>query len=109
MDLEDEEVAWTINVASPEMIKKQHFSKASDVFMATLIIAELLTAEFSDDEFYDHILKRKSNGRVEFSPQRINSRYEAFFDLLTLGLSNESSDRPSANNILTYLLKMKSV
>lgn len=107
--MDEEEVAWTINVASPEMINKCRFSKASDVFMATLIIAELLTAELSDEEFQDHILQREPIGNVNFSPEKIHRRYEAFFDLLRLGLSSDPNDRPTAATTLAYLLKMRSV
>lgn len=108
VNLDEEEVAWTTNVASPEMIQKQQFTKASDVFMATLIIAELLTAEFTDEEFYDDILQRKENGSVEFSSEKIHTRHEAFFEVLALGLANEPIDRPSASSILEHLLTLQS-
>lgn len=77
--------------------------------MATLIIAELLTADLSDDEFYHDILQRKSDGSVNFCPNRIHSRYEAFVELLSMGLANDPNDRPSAETTLTYLLQMKFV
>ncbi|KAG2208747.1 hypothetical protein INT47_007846 [Mucor saturninus] len=109
VDLEEEDVAWTVNVSSPEMIKKRQFCKASDVFMATLIVAELLTADLSDDEFNHEILQRKEDGSVDFSSARIHPRFEAFFDLLSMGLSNDPIDRPSADTTLAYLLQMKFV
>ncbi|KAI7898617.1 kinase-like domain-containing protein [Cokeromyces recurvatus] len=108
IDLDQEGVSWTKNVASPEMLRSHKFSKASDIFMAMLIVAELLTADLSDAEFYRQILKRnRSTGEVSFSSDHIHKRYEMFFQLLKLGLSNDPLKRPTASSILECLLKMK--
>lgn len=107
MDLEDEEVAWTTNVAAPEMIKSQVFYKASDVFMATLIVAELLTVELSDKQFYSQVLKRRKNGGVQFSPTLLHKRYSPFFPLLTLGLADKPEDRPSAKDMLEEFVALR--
>lgn len=107
MDLEDEEVAWTTNVAAPEMIKSQLFYKASDVFMATLIVAELLTVELSDKQFYSQVLKRRKNGSVQFSSTLLHKRYNAFFPLLELGLSDKPKDRPSAKEMLNDFISLR--
>ncbi|KAI8971791.1 kinase-like domain-containing protein [Mycotypha africana] len=106
--LDKEGVSWTKNVASPEMLRDHEFCKASDVFMASLIIAELMTAELSDSDFYHHILGRnRHNGTVNFSSKPINRKFAPFFYLLKKGLANEPSQRPSATDILNYLLKMR--
>lgn len=107
VDLEDEEVAWTTNVAAPEMIKSQVFYKASDVFMATLIVAELLTVELSDKQFYSQVLKRRKNGGVQFSPTLLHKRYSPFFPLLTLGLADKPEDRPSAKDMLEEFVALR--
>lgn len=108
MDLDEEEVAWTMNVAAPEMINSHKFSKASDVFMACLIIAELLTVDLSDAQFNLNVLNRdKDDGSVKFTSRAINNRYKTFFPLLTLGLANEPEKRPTASKVLNYLLQMK--
>jgi hypothetical protein len=107
VDLVDEQVAWTQNVAAPEMYYKNQFSKSSDVFMACLIIAELMTVEYSDEEFNLKVLKRKENGSVNFSSKTIHARYKPFLQLLKLGLASNADKRPTASSILDYLLQMK--
>lgn len=107
VDLQDEEVAWTTNVAAPEMIKSQVFYKASDVFMATLIVAELLTVELSDKQFYSQVLKRRKNGSVQFSPTLLHKRYSLFFPLLTQGLADKTKDRPSAKDMLEGFIELR--
>lgn len=107
-DLDKEEVAWTEHVAPPEMTQKHIFTKASDVFMATLIIAELMTADISDVDFQDKILQRNARtGKVAFSSTPINPVYSDFFTLLKMGLCNDPNQRPTAKAILDYLLLMK--
>ncbi|KAG1461696.1 hypothetical protein G6F46_001321 [Rhizopus delemar] len=61
-----DEVSWTVGVAAPEMIEDGIFCKASDVFMATVIVAELLTATISDQVFERKILQRQDSGHVNF-------------------------------------------
>ncbi|CEP17724.1 hypothetical protein [Parasitella parasitica] len=108
VNLDEEKVAWTEHVASPEMFQKHTFSKASDVFMATLIIAELMTADISDVDFQNQILRRNSStGKVSFSSNLIDPIFKEFFTLLKLGLSNNPNSRPTAGAILDYLLTMK--
>ncbi|KAI8646568.1 kinase-like domain-containing protein [Parasitella parasitica] len=108
VNLDEEDVAWTDHVAPPEMFKKHTFSKASDVFMATLIIAELMTADISDADFQTRILQRDSStGEVSISTNLIDPTFEVFFTLLKLGLSNNPYSRPTAGAILDYLLAMK--
>ncbi|KAL9552981.1 hypothetical protein MBANPS3_003505 [Mucor bainieri] len=107
-DLDDEKVAWTEHVAPPEMLQKHEFTKASDVFMATLIVAELMTADISDVDFQNNILQRcAKTGRVSFSSTAIDPMYNDFFKLLKMGLHNNPSQRPTAKAILDYLLLMK--
>ncbi|KAI8081061.1 hypothetical protein BDF21DRAFT_451955 [Thamnidium elegans] len=107
VSLDDEEVPWTKSVAAPEMISMHEFSKASDVFMGTLILAELMTAELSDMEFRNKVLRRKAGGAVDFSPKEINARYSSCFDLLAKGLQREASSRPTAEEMLLGLLALK--
>jgi serine/threonine protein kinase len=105
--LDELNLPWTRNVASPEMLRFQEFSKASDVFMAIVIIAEMMTADLSDQEFSKQILHRNRSGCVSFSSKPIHNRYAAFFPLLEIGLSNEPTERPTAGTVLEYLVKMK--
>ncbi|GAA5796975.1 hypothetical protein HPULCUR_002353 [Helicostylum pulchrum] len=107
VDLEDEEVPWTKSVAAPEMVSKHRFSKASDVFMGTLILAELMTAQLSDTEFKKKVLCRKAGGAVDFSPKEISSSYSCYFDLLSKGLKSGASCRPSAEEMLYGLIALK--
>jgi hypothetical protein len=102
-----DEVSWTVGVAAPEMIEDGIFCKASDVFMATVIVAELLTATISDQVFERKILQRQDSGHVNFVTTSISKQYEAFFPLLKAGLNNEASSRPTAKAVLDYLLSMK--
>ncbi|GAN09299.1 hypothetical protein MAM1_0257d08824 [Mucor ambiguus] len=107
-DLDEEKVAWTEHVAPPEMLQKHTFTKASDVFMATLIVAELMTADISDVDFQNNILQRcAKTGKVSFSSAPINPVYNNFFTLLKMGLHNNSNQRPTAKATLDYLLLMK--
>lgn len=107
-DLDEEKVAWTEHVAPPEMLQKHTFTKASDVFMATLIIAELMTADVSDVDFQNNILQRSEKTReVSFSPTCIDPVYKDFFTLLKMGLHNNPNQRPTAKATLDYLLLMK--
>ncbi|KAG2237511.1 hypothetical protein INT48_005547 [Thamnidium elegans] len=103
----DDEVQWTKSVAAPEMIRKSEFSKTSDVFMGTLMLAESMTSELSDVEFKNKVLRRKANGAVRFSPAKINARYSSYFDLLSKGLQNEASSRPTAEEMLSGLVALK--
>lgn len=106
--LDEEKVAWTEHVAPPEMLQKHIFSKASDVFMATLIIAELMTADISDADFQTNILKRNNTtGNVTFTSDPIDPIFNNFFSVLKSGLSNNPNQRPTAKTILGYLLSMK--
>ncbi|KAG2234205.1 hypothetical protein INT48_006005 [Thamnidium elegans] len=107
VNLHDEEVQWTRSAAAPEMIRKRNFSKASDVFMGTLMLAESMTSELSDIEFRNEVLHRKANGAVCFSPERTNARYSSYFDLLSKGLQNEASRRPTAEEMLSGLVALK--
>ncbi|KAL0144850.1 kinase-like domain-containing protein [Mucor lusitanicus] len=108
VDLDEEKVAWTEHVAPPEMLQKHIFTKASDVFMATLIIAELMTADVSDVDFQNNILQRcERTGKVSFSSAPIDPVYKDFFTLLKMGLHNNPNQRPTAKAILDYLLVMR--
>ncbi|KAI8068986.1 kinase-like domain-containing protein [Thamnidium elegans] len=107
VNLHDEGVQWTRPVAAPEMIRKREFSKASDVFMGTLMLAESMTFELSDMEFRNEVLHRKANGAVCFSTEKINARYSSYFDLLSKGLQNEASSRPTAEEMLSELVALK--
>jgi serine/threonine protein kinase len=98
---------WTKYVAAPEMLRYNKFSKASDVFMAIVIIAEMMTADLSDEEFSSKILHRSRFGYVSFSSAPIHKRYAAFFPLLEAGLSNDPKERPNASAVLKFLVKMK--
>ncbi|KAI8091204.1 kinase-like domain-containing protein [Gilbertella persicaria] len=109
IDLNEEDIQWTENVASPEMLIQHQFSKASDVFMATIIVAEMMTSDLSDDEFQKLILRRHAKVRheVAFSSDNIHKKYRHFFPLLKAGLVNDPSKRPTAEAMLTTLLQMK--
>lgn len=108
VDLDEEEVAWTTLVAAPEMIRSHYFSKASDVFMATLVVAELLTVNLSDSQFYKNVLGRRKSGDVKFSSGLIHRRYNCLIPLLHKGLANNSKDRPTASEILRDLIAIRS-
>jgi hypothetical protein len=98
------EVTWTTHVASPEMISKREFRKASDVFMATLIAAELMTGDLSDEAFQEKVLLREPGGRVNPSCEGLPKKFDAFFTIIEAGLRNEPEERPSAEDILKKLL-----
>lgn len=89
------------------MCKERRFYKASDVFMGTIIIAELMTAELNDEVFSRKILHRTKRGDVDFSPDLIDNNYKMFFNILKKGLSNDPSQRPDAKKMLELLLKLK--
>ncbi|KAI9249026.1 kinase-like domain-containing protein [Sporodiniella umbellata] len=103
-----DEVSWTLSVAAPEMIKSSMFCKPSDVFMATVILAELMAATTSDQTFEKKILQRQANGLVSFATRLIPKQYKPFFPLLEAGLDNDPSVRPTAKSALNFLLSMKS-
>lgn len=105
--MDEEEVPWTKSVAAPEMVSKQAFAKASDVFMGTLILAELMTAQLSDTEFKNKVLRRKAGGVVDFSSREINAPFSCYFDLLSKGLQCEAASRPSAEDMLYGLIALK--
>ncbi|KAI9357393.1 kinase-like domain-containing protein [Pilaira anomala] len=107
VDLDEEKVAWTVSVSAPEMIKDHSFTKASDVFMATLIISELMTADLTDNEFRKKVLRRKPDGDVSFSPELIDPSFSRLFQLLELGLANDPADRPTAGEMLDGFFQAK--
>ncbi|KAI8886246.1 kinase-like protein [Backusella circina FSU 941] len=107
VSLDDMEVTWTTHVAAPEMIAKREFRKASDVFMATLIAAELMTGDLTDEAFQKKVLRRDSEGQVNPSCASLNKSFQAFFTILKAGLRNDPEDRPTANNILHKLLLIR--
>lgn len=89
------------------MIDKSEFCKPSDVFMATVILTEIMTATTSDERFKKKVLQRQKNGSVDFVTTYISNQYELFFPLLKAGLSNDPKSRPTANGGLKFLLDMK--
>jgi hypothetical protein len=94
-------------VAAPEMIEYGTFSKASDVFMAMVIIAELTSVNKSDELFEKNVLQRQSNGHVALVTKYIPRRYKQFYPLLRAGLKNDAALRPTAKDVLECLLNMK--
>ncbi|OBZ82020.1 Serine/threonine-protein kinase YPK2/YKR2 [Choanephora cucurbitarum] len=109
IDLNKHDVSWTKNVAPPEMLNNNQFTKASDVFMATLILAEMMAFEASHKDFQRTVLRRhhKNRHEVEFSSEYIHESYQMFFPLLKAGLANSSKKRPSAQAMLDTLLQMR--
>lgn len=89
------------------MLKHKRFLKASDVFMGTVIIAELMTADLNDDVFANEVLNRGKNYEVSFSPKKIDNGFKKFFKLLEFGLQTNPEDRPTAKTMLELLLNMK--
>ncbi|RCH87018.1 hypothetical protein CU097_006262 [Rhizopus azygosporus] len=101
------DISWTYSVAAPEMIEYGIFSKASDVFMAMVIIAELTSVNKSDELFEKNVLQRQSSGHVAVVTKYIPRRYKQFYPLLRAGLKNDAALRPTAKDVLECLLNMK--
>lgn len=109
VSLNKEGVSWTKDVAAPEMIRRGMFCKASDVFMATVILAEMMTPEeYTDKEFQERVLVRDGqDGSVQFSSLDLCNSFSKFFILLQRGLENDPNKRPSASDVLCYLEAMR--
>ncbi|KAF7724469.1 hypothetical protein EC973_000978 [Apophysomyces ossiformis] len=102
-------VPWTKDVAAPEMIRHGLFTKKSDIFMAMLIVAEMMTPSLSDKEFQERVLSRTSNGSVEFRPDGLNPIYKSFFPILRTGLHPDAKMRPDALYLLQYFEDMRHI
>ncbi|KAI7856025.1 kinase-like domain-containing protein [Circinella umbellata] len=109
IDLDDTEdgVCWTDEVAAPEMIAKRKFYLASDVFMTTLIVGELLMSPMSSEVFQKDFLRRKQRfGLVDFQVNMVPPPFRAFCPLLKQGLINDPLERLTASKGLQFLEDM---
>ncbi|KAG2223125.1 hypothetical protein INT45_005681 [Circinella minor] len=109
IDLNDTEdgVCWTDEVAAPEMIGKREFYLASDVFMTTLIVGELLMSPMSSEVFQKEFLRRKQKfGLVDFQVNMVPPPFRAFCPLLKQGLINDPLERLTALKGLQFLEDM---
>ncbi|KAI9016492.1 kinase-like domain-containing protein [Phycomyces nitens] len=100
------ELKWTKEVAAPEMIQDRIFTKKSDVFMATVILCEIMTPRLTDTQFYEQVVIRSKNG-IEFRTDAIAPMYRHFLRLLKSGLHYNYQDRNSAMEGLQYLENMR--
>ncbi|KAI8364944.1 kinase-like domain-containing protein [Blakeslea trispora] len=109
IDLKKHDITWTKTVAPPEMLNNHSFTRASDVFMATVILAEMMTPEINYRDFQRLVLRRHTKPRheVDFSSEHIHERYHQFFPLLRAGLANSQKKRPTAQVMLDTLLQMR--
>lgn len=107
ISLDDRGLDWTYEVAAPEMISSNTYSKLSDIFMACVLVAELLTTNLEDDAFEDKVLKRNEEGSTNFSSKSIDKKFKMFFSILKKGLSNSPKHRPTAATMLNELLLLK--
>ncbi|KAI7867684.1 kinase-like domain-containing protein [Spinellus fusiger] len=95
--LSDTRHGWTKSVAAP----------ASDVFMAMVILCEIMTFEMSDEEFLAKVLIRHKKSNVTFCSDQIHPAYRGFLHILKAGLNNHHRHRPSAQDVFTYLEAMR--
>ncbi|KAI9320034.1 hypothetical protein BX666DRAFT_1362762 [Dichotomocladium elegans] len=99
-----EKQPFDIYSAITEMIASNEFWLASDVFMGTLILAELMASHLTFSEFNTKVLRRHGRkGTVCFDPKEIPTRFSSFYKVLECGLENNPSDRGTATDILNML------
>ncbi|KAI8390821.1 uncharacterized protein BYT42DRAFT_171251 [Radiomyces spectabilis] len=89
------------------MIAKRIFMKSSDVFMATLMLAEILTHGMDDQEFEQRVLRRQYNGNIDLQLDIFLPCYAPYQPILSNGLKNNPIERPTASSILFYLHNMQ--
>ncbi|KAG0165665.1 hypothetical protein DFQ28_001717 [Apophysomyces sp. BC1034] len=107
LNLIEMQIPWTNDVAAPEMIQHGVFRKESDIFMAMLIVAEVMTPNLSDKEFQEHVLSRHKDGSVNFRTAAINPIYSPFYGVLQRSLHSDPKQRPDALSMLFYFEAMR--
>ncbi|KAI9497816.1 kinase-like domain-containing protein [Zychaea mexicana] len=109
--LEDTEdgVNWTDEVAAPEMIDERKFYLASDVFMGTVIVGELLMSPMKSESFQSQVLRRRRRrGVVDFQSEMIPLPLRAFCPLLQMGFHNDPRKRLTAAKALNFVEQLHS-
>lgn len=85
------------------MLRDAVFCKKSDIFMAALILLEILTPHLSDEEFAKQILVRDAGGNVTINEKQIPTNYSCILPILRRCLDNDYSKRPQAAEVLRVM------